>query len=201
MSAPIELPPYALLARLDVADFDRWKAGFDDNEATRREAGLLGHHINRLRDAPNTVMIYMAVRDLDGARAFTVSDDLKRIMREVGVQGPPDFSWMKPRVEQIVWDREVPAMIISHTVEDFDAWMREYTSTDELRTSNGIVGHAANQSLDDPGLVIVYHQADSFDALEAFLDNPELADAMKRAGVTSEPEVTYATGGWGKFYE
>lgn len=201
MTASTELPPYALLARLDVADFDRWKVGFDDNEGTRREAGIFGHHINRLRDAPNTVMIYMAVRDLDGARAFSVSDDLKRIMQEVGVQGPPDFSWMKPRVEQIVWDREAPAMIISHSVEDFDRWLSEYQSTDELRTSNGIIGHAANQSLDDPNLVVVYHQADSFNTLEAFMEQPGLADAMKRAGVTSEPEVTYATGGWAKFYE
>lgn len=52
----------------------------------------------------------------------------------------------------------------------------------------------------DPSLAIVYHQAESFDALRAFLDDDALAAAMKEAGVISEPEVSFHTGGWGKRY-
>jgi hypothetical protein len=33
--------------------------------------------------------------------------------------------------------------------------------------------HAANRSIDEPDLVTVYHQAESFDTLRSFLANPE----------------------------
>ena len=46
----------------------------------------------------------------------------------------------------------------------------------------------------------VYHQAESFDTLRAFMADPELQAAMKAAGVTSEPEVSFHIGGWGKRY-
>ena len=54
--------------------------------------------------------------------------------------------------------------------------------------------------LEEPNTALVYHQAESLDALKAFLANPGLKDAMQRAGVTSAPEVTFVTGGWAKRY-
>lgn len=114
MSESSQLPPGAVIVRHPVADFDPWKAGFDDHEPARVEAGLL-----------------------DAA---------------------------------------------------------------DLQESKGIIGHAANQSLDDSNLAVVYHQADSFDTLEAFLADPELRAGMESAGVVSEPEVSYHTGGWAKLY-
>ena len=83
---------------------------------------------------------------------------------------------------------------------DFDTWLAAYNDVDELRLSRGIVGHAANRSLDDPSVAMVYHQAETFDALRAFLADPELGAAMKAAGVVSEPEVAFQNGGSAKFY-
>ena len=71
---------------------------------------------------------------------------------------------------------------------------------DEVTELAGIIGHGANRSLDDPSLVTVYHQAESFDALHTFLADPRVQTVMEEAGVTSEPEVTFQTGGWGKTY-
>jgi quinol monooxygenase YgiN len=183
-----------------VADFDTWKVGFDDHEHMRVAAGILGHHINCAEDDPNSVSIYLAVADIEKAKAFAESDELKETMEKVGVTGPPTISWMTPVRESIVWDRQLPAFIIGHSVADFDAWLEGYDAADELRTSSGIIGHAANRSLDDPSLVVVYHQAESFDTLRAFLDNPDLRAAMEKAGVTSEPEVSFHNGGWAKMY-
>lgn len=194
------LPPAALVVTHPVADFDRWKVGFDDHEPARKASGCLGHHLNRAENDPNLISIYLAVGDLDAARAFSTSAELEEKMREVGVTGPPEMAWMTPVREAVVWDRELPAFLLSHTVADFDAWLEGYDRADTLRTSAGIIGHAANRSLDDPSLVIVYHQAESFDDLRSFLADPELEAAMKEAGVTSEPEVTFHTGGWAKTY-
>ncbi len=200
MTDPAQLPPAAMIVSHQVADFDAWKAVFDGNEQLRIDHGILGHHINRAEDDPNSVALYLAVGDVDRAKAFTTSDELKSAMAEAGVTTAPEFMWMTPVREAIIWDRELPAMIVSHHIEDFDAWLAGYDAADELRHSNGIIGHAANRSLDDPSLAVVYHQAESFDTLRSFLRSDELRAVMKEAGVTSEPEVTFHTGGWGKRY-
>jgi hypothetical protein len=89
---------------------------------------------------------------------------------------------------------------VSHTVADFDSWLDGYNRADDLRRARGIVGHAANRSLDDPSMCLIYHQAESFDTLRAFLADPELAAAMQAAGVTSEPQASFHTGGMAKMY-
>lgn len=194
------LPPAAAVVVHRVADFDTWKAAFDEHEPARRAAGMLGHHINRAEDDPDLVSLYLAVSDLDAAKDFASSDDLANVMRSAGVEGPPDISWMTPLRESIAWEGEHPGMIITHQVADVDRWLAGYDGADDLRRSNGIIGHAANRSVDDPSLVVVYHQADSFDTLRAFLETPDLKAAMQDAGVTSQPEATFHTGGWGKQY-
>ena len=194
------LPPAALIIRHQVADFDAWKVAFDDHEGARREAGCLGHHINRAKDDPNLVTIYLAIEDVDRAKAFAASDDVKKAMEDAGVTSAPEFNWTTPVREAVVWDRELPAFLLSHRVADFDTWLTAYDAADSLRQAKGIIGHAANRSLDDPSVALVYHQAESFDTLRAFLEDDELRAAMKEAGVISEPEVSYHTGGSAKFY-
>lgn len=194
------LPPAALVVTHPVADFDQWKAGFDEHEPVRKANGILGHHLNRAEDDPNLISIYIAVGDIDQARAFSTSDELRDAMEDVGVTGPPEMSWLTPVREAVVWDRELPAFLISHSVADFDAWLAAYDAADALRRSAGIIGHAANRSLDDPALAVVYHQAETFENLRDFLADPELKAAMEAAGVTSEPEVAFVTGGWAKMY-
>lgn len=189
-----------MIVRHPVADWDAWKSGFDAHEQTRREAGFLGHHINRGEADTNDLSVYFAVSDIDAAKAFTASDELKTAMERVGVTGPPEFTWMTPRSVDVVWEGELPAMIITHSVADFDSWLTGYNAADELRSTNGITGHAANQMIDDPSTVLIYHQAESFDTLRSFLSNPDLQAAMKEAGVTSEPQVSFHTGGWAEQY-
>jgi len=200
MSDSAQLPPAAVVINYPVADFDAWMAVFDANEQGRIDHDYLGHHINRAEDDPNSLSIYLAVGDVDQAKTYVTSDDVKSLMAEAGIAGAPEFMWVTPVREAIVWDRELPAMIVSHRVEDFDAWLAGYDAADELRLANGIIGHAANRSMEDSSLVIVYHQAESFDTLRSFLRSDDLRMAMKEAGVTSEPEVTFYTGGWAKIY-
>jgi hypothetical protein len=183
-----------------VADFDAWLAVFNDNEQGRIDSGYLGHHVNRAENDPNSLSIFLAVSDVDRVKAYVTSDDVKSLMADAGVLTAPEFTWVTPLREAVVWDRELPGMILSHRVEDLDTWLAGYDAAGELQRSSGIVGQAANRSVDDPSLVVVYHQAQSFDTLRSFLRSDELRTVMKEAGVDSEPEVTFHTGGWGKLY-
>ena len=194
------LPSAAVIVTHPVADFDRWREGFDEHEEVRKASGMLGHHLNRAEHDPNLVSAYLAVGDIEATKAFADSPELGEKMQEVGVTGPPEMTWMTPVREAIVWDRELPAFLLSHTVADFDSWLEAYDAADTLRSSHGIIGHAANRSLDDPSLAIIYHQAESFDDLRHFLAAPEVKAVMKEAGVTSEPDVSFHIGGWAKMY-
>jgi hypothetical protein len=53
----------------------------------------------------------------------------------------------------------------------------------------GILGHHLNRGADDPNMIYAYFPATDVDKLKAFLDSPNLADAMKKAGVESTPTM------------
>lgn len=194
------LPPAAVIVSHTIADWDEWKRAFDEHESVRKDAGFLGHHINRGEVDPNHVTVYFAVSDVDRAKAFAASNELRSAMEEAGVIGPPEITWVTTVRESIVWDRDLPAVLVTHRVNDFDSWLDGYDDADDLRSERGIVGHAANRSLDDPSVAVIYHQAESFDALRAFLEDRDLQDAMAAAGVASEPDISFHTGGWAKQY-
>lgn len=194
------LPPVAVIIHHACADFDRWKAAFDADEPNRKAAGMLGHHLNRAVDNPNDLHVYLAASDLAKAQAFAASPALKATMQAAGVTSAPEITWMTPVAEHIVWDRTLPALLISHTVADFDRWLDGYAKADGVRKEGGIIGHAVNRSIAEPNRAIVYHQAESHDALKAFASHPGLKAAMQAAGVTSAPTFTAVTGGWAKMY-
>lgn len=200
MSGSEMLPPAAVVLSYRVADFDAWKAVFDANEQGRIDQGILGHHINRAEDDPNSLSVYLAVGNAEKVKAWMASDALKALMAEAGVLSAPASSWMTPVRESIVWDRQLPAMMVSHRVEDFDRWLAGYDAAEDLQRSSGVIGHAANRLVDDPSTAVVYHQAESFEHLRSMLGSDELKTAMNEAGVVSEPEVTFHTGGWAKQY-
>jgi hypothetical protein len=194
------LAPAAVVLHTNVADFDSWLAAFDSHEDARRVASILGHHINRSEGDPNELSVFMGLSDLNRAKEFAASDELRERMKASGVIGAPQITYMTPVREAVVWDRQLPAIILSHSVADFDRWLEGYDGAAGLQRENGIIGQAANRSLEDPSVAIVYHQAESFETLRAFLGNDELKEKMQEAGVTSAPDVHFFTGGWGKQY-
>jgi hypothetical protein len=83
-----------ILIRHKVADFKKWKPVYDAHLPTREKAGLKQVHLGRNVESPNEVVILFEGADLDRAKAFAGSDDLKRTMQEAGVLGPPDVTFL-----------------------------------------------------------------------------------------------------------
>ncbi len=190
------VPPFAAILRHQVADWSAWKSAFDAHQEARKASGMLGHHINRGLDNPNDITLFLAISDVEKALAFSQSDDLAQAMKGAGVLAPPTVQWVTPVSQNIEWEQSLPAMIVTHAVSDFDRWHEGYIAADAIRLNGGIIGDAVNRGLDQPNLVIVYHQAKSFDTLKAFAASPELQSAMQRLGVTSAPQIDFVTGGW-----
>jgi quinol monooxygenase YgiN len=191
MSTSNTLAPVAVVFLHEVADWDAWRSTFDSHEDSRKAAGFLEHHLGRGLENPNLVSVYLEATDLAKAKAFSTS-----------LKGVSSAIWMRPVEQHIVRDREVPSLMISHKVSNFDSWLKVYkgSAANALRKKAGIIGEAASQSLDDPHTAIVYHQAESFDALKSFVANPELKKIMEEGGVVGAPQVSYLTTGWIKRY-
>jgi hypothetical protein len=89
----------ALLIRHDVADYPAWKAIFDEHEPVRRANGSQGGRLFREAASPNAVLVLLTWDDLERARLFVDSDDLRDAITRSGVVGEPDF-WFLEEVDQ-----------------------------------------------------------------------------------------------------
>lgn len=83
-----------ILIRHKVKDFLTWKTGYDAHQQKRKEAGLTESYLLRGADDPNEVVMLFEVEDLNRAKAFAASAELRDKMREVGVIDKPDIYFL-----------------------------------------------------------------------------------------------------------
>ena len=84
-----------VLVRHKVSDFARWKPVYDDHLPARQKAGLKEVHLLRNTEDPNEVILLFSAEDLDKAKAFVASDDLRHAMQRAGVSDKPDVYFLK----------------------------------------------------------------------------------------------------------
>ena len=83
-----------ILVRHKVEDYARWKPVFDDHTATRGAGGSKGGRLFRNSDDPNEVIVLLEWDDLEKARQFAGSDDLRETMQRAGVSDRPDVYFL-----------------------------------------------------------------------------------------------------------
>ena len=76
--------------RVNVADYDTWRAGFDANESRRKSAGSMGvNQLYRDVDNPNNITLVLECDTADKAQAFLNDPNTKASMDAAGVTGRP----------------------------------------------------------------------------------------------------------------
>ena len=83
-----------ILIRHKVRDFNTWKTGYDAHQTKRKEAGLTECYLLRGADDPNEVVMLFEAEDLNRAKAFAASAELRDKMQEVGVIDKPDIYFL-----------------------------------------------------------------------------------------------------------
>jgi heme-degrading monooxygenase HmoA len=91
--------PY-LHVRHKVEDYERWKPISDEHRAVRQESGSKGGRLFRNADDPNETVILFEWDDLDKARTFAQSQDLRETMQRAGVTDQPDIYYFE-EVEEV----------------------------------------------------------------------------------------------------
>jgi hypothetical protein len=79
-----------VFVRHRVADYDVWKAAFDEHGSVRREYGLVDNGLLRDEDDANMVTIQFDTDDSARAREFLASDNLRETMEGAGVVSEPE---------------------------------------------------------------------------------------------------------------
>jgi len=85
--------PY-MLVRHKVENYENWKPVFEEHGDTRRESGSKGARLFRNADAPNETVILIEWEDLENARRFTQSEDLREMTQRAGVTDQPDIYFL-----------------------------------------------------------------------------------------------------------
>lgn len=83
-----------ILIRHKVQDYAAWKLAFDEHGTARQAAGSKGGHLFRNSDDPNELIAIFEWDDLDKARRFVQSDDLRQAMERAGVADEPDVYFL-----------------------------------------------------------------------------------------------------------
>jgi len=83
------------MVRHKVADFAKWKPVYDAHGSARAGAGLKELHLLRNTDNPNEVILLFSADDVDKARGFATSADLRDAMQKAGVTDKPDVWFLK----------------------------------------------------------------------------------------------------------
>jgi heme-degrading monooxygenase HmoA len=83
-----------ILVQQHVEDYDKWKAVFEEHE-DRQAAGSKGGIVFRNADDPTQVTVLLGWDNLENARAFTGSDELRAAMQRAGVVGPPNVYFLE----------------------------------------------------------------------------------------------------------
>lgn len=77
--------------------------------------------------------------------------------------------------------------LMYHKVEDFNTWKTAFDGFLNFRKSAGEHSYSVGNLHDQPNTVFVINEWESLDAMRAFENSTELANAMKSAGVLEQP--------------
>ena len=85
--------PYVLI-RHKVNDFPKWKSAYDAHSGARQKAGLQEEHLLRNSEDPNEVILLFEAQDIQKAKEFAGSSDLREAMKNAGVIDKPDVYFL-----------------------------------------------------------------------------------------------------------
>ena len=86
--------PY-MLVRRKVEDYENWKPVFEEHGETRRESDSKAVRLFRNADDPNETVILIEWEDLENARRFAQSEDLRETMQRAGVADQPNIYFLE----------------------------------------------------------------------------------------------------------
>jgi hypothetical protein len=129
--------------------------------------------------------------DVEKAKAFAASPDLKAKMKEVGVTGVQVMDFIESVLNDTTAIQATVRVMIRHKVKDWDAWKKAFDSHKQTRTDAGLSDRVVAHTVgDNHNVTLVFAVAD-IDKAKAFMNSQDLKDKMKEAGVDGPPDIFF----------
>ncbi len=77
-----------------VKDYSAWRKAFDDLTAIRTGYGCTGNKVFQSPSDPNEITILTDWKNIDQAKTYSTSNDLKEGMKNAGVIPQPDVMFL-----------------------------------------------------------------------------------------------------------
>lgn len=83
-----------MYAHFKVQDYAIWRKVFDEGAPLRARSGCSGQQIFQSQSDPNELTILTEWKNVDQAKAYATSNDLKEGMKNAGVTSQPDVMFL-----------------------------------------------------------------------------------------------------------
>jgi hypothetical protein len=170
-----------------VANYGKWKAAYDGHDTARLASGLHNYVVARGITDTNTVMVALRIDDVEKAKAFGASKNLKDVMKSAGVIGAPTIDYFENVVEDNSTISQTQRVRVKVKVKDWDAWKKNFDSHKQARIDAGLIDRVIGHSIDDDHQVSVVFAITDMEKAKAFMNSKDLKDKMKESGVEGPP--------------
>ena len=183
-------PGNILIIMEKVANYSKWKPGYDSHDSVRLAHGLHNNLVARGLKDSNMVMVVLLMDDTAKAKQFSTLPELKMTMQKAGVIGTPTFRLIDVQFRDTANAADT-RVIITHKVKDWDAWKKSFDSHKQARIDAGLTDRAVGYAVGDTHTVTVAMIIHDMQKAEAFMASKDLKDKMAEAGVVGAPDIFF----------
>jgi hypothetical protein len=180
-------PGTFIIVKHKVKDYSKWKPAYDDHDSFRLANGVHSFLIGRGVQDANMIMVATKADDLEKAKAFGKSEDLKKAMEKSGVTGKPNIGIYTVPFLRTAASSDLRVMS-TFKVKDWDAWKTAFEAGKQLRLDNGLEDRGYGHDVDDNhNVMVVVSVLDSAKAV-AYYKSDTLKERLQASGVTTKPD-------------
>ena len=184
-------PSSIMLIRHKVTDYAKWKTGYDSHDSNRLANGLHNYVIARGTEDPNTVLVAVRMDDVEKAKAFSTSQDLKDRMKQLGVTGTPVVDFLESVMNDTTAIEATIRVMVRSKVKDWDAWKKSFDGHKQARMDAGLTDRVISYTVGDNHNVTLVFAAADMEKAKTFMNSQDLKDRMKEAGVEGPPDIFF----------
>ena len=183
----VTTPQNMMIVKHKVADFDKFLSSYEAHDSLRLANGIHSYVIGRGEKDPNTILVATKIDDMEKAKAFSKSADLKQAMQKAGVTSKPAISFTTMTYQDTGAVSTDLRSQTTFTVKDFDQWQRSFDSSRQVRLDNGLIERAYGHEADDNKKVTLVVAVTDTAKAYTFWKSDQLKKLRAGSGVTSDP--------------
>ena len=188
VNTTITTPQSMMIVTHKVANFEKWKASYDEHDSMRLVNGIHSYVIGRGLNDPNMVLVAVKAEDMGKAKAFAKDPSLKKAMQKGGVTGPPSIMFVTVVFQDTAVISSDLRSSTTFTVKDWDAWQKAFEASKQERLDNGLSLRAYGHDVDDNHKVRVVMALMDTARVFAYWKSEGLKQRMAESGVIGKPD-------------